>query len=100
MSRFRSGSRARAAHGLLKLLFDQNLSLKLCRKLADLFPHSSQVRLLGLDRADDKILWDEARKGDYILVTQDADFAKSGSAKWSSSQSCLVTLRQSADASH
>lgn len=28
----------------MKLLFDQNLSFKLCRHLADLFPDSSQVR--------------------------------------------------------
>jgi len=36
----------------MKLLFDQNLSFKLCRQLNDLFPGSSQVRLLGLERAD------------------------------------------------
>ena len=27
----------------MKLLFDQNLSFKLCRLLADIFPSSSQV---------------------------------------------------------
>jgi hypothetical protein len=32
----------------MKLLFDQNLSFKLCAVLADLLPDSSQVRLLGL----------------------------------------------------
>ena len=37
----------------MKLLFDQNLSFKLCQALADLFPGSSQVRLLGLAEADD-----------------------------------------------
>ena len=31
----------------MKLLFDQNLSFKLCQALADLFPGSSQARLLG-----------------------------------------------------
>lgn len=41
----------------MKLLFDQNLSFKLARQLNDLFPDSSQVRLLGLDRADDKAIW-------------------------------------------
>jgi predicted nuclease of predicted toxin-antitoxin system len=30
----------------MKLLFDQNLSFKLCERLADLFPHSQQARLL------------------------------------------------------
>jgi predicted nuclease of predicted toxin-antitoxin system len=31
----------------MKLLFDQNLSFKLCQNLADLFPESNHVRLLG-----------------------------------------------------
>ncbi len=30
----------------MKLLFDQNLSFKLCQRLADLFPEFSHVRLL------------------------------------------------------
>jgi predicted nuclease of predicted toxin-antitoxin system len=32
----------------MKLLFDQNLSFKLCQALTDLFPGSSQVRLIGM----------------------------------------------------
>jgi predicted nuclease of predicted toxin-antitoxin system len=59
----------------MKLLFDQNLSFKLCDRLADLFPGSSQVRLAGLDRADDRVIWEFAKAGGFILVTQDADFA-------------------------
>ncbi len=38
----------------MKLLFDQNLSFKLCERLADLFPDSSQARLAGLAEADDR----------------------------------------------
>ncbi len=60
----------------MRLLFDQNLSFKLCARLADLFPGSSQARLLGLDRADDRILWDHAAAHGFTLVTQDADFAE------------------------
>jgi predicted nuclease of predicted toxin-antitoxin system len=41
----------------MKLLFDENLSFKLCRKLTDLFLNSSQVRLVGLERADDLAIW-------------------------------------------
>jgi Domain of unknown function (DUF5615) len=39
----------------MKLLFDfdQNLSFKLCRQLIDVFPDSNQVRLVGLEGADD-----------------------------------------------
>ena len=59
----------------MKLLFDQNLSFKLCDRLADGFPGSSQVRLAGLDRADDRAIWEFAKAGGFTLVTQDADFA-------------------------
>ena len=59
----------------MKLLFDQNLSFKLCGRLADLFSQSAQVRLLGLADAGDLAVWEHAKSGSYVLVTQDADFA-------------------------
>ncbi len=59
----------------MKLLFDQNLSFKLCARLADLFPASSQVRPLGLAEADDRVIWAHAKKHGFVLVSQDADFA-------------------------
>jgi predicted nuclease of predicted toxin-antitoxin system len=58
----------------MKLLFDQNLSFKLCRQLADIFPDSDQVRLLGLAEADDREIWEYATAHDFILVSQDARF--------------------------
>src|SRR5213593_3039913 len=59
----------------MKLLFDQNLSFILCLRLADLFPDSSQVRLLGLSEADDRIIWEHAKAHGFTLVSQDSDFA-------------------------
>jgi predicted nuclease of predicted toxin-antitoxin system len=59
----------------MKRLFDQNLSFKLCQRLADLFPGSSQVRLLGLAEADDHALWHYAQANGFTLVSQDSDFA-------------------------
>ena len=59
----------------MKLLFDQNLSFKLCRHLADLFPDSNQVRLLGIAEANDRTIWEYAQANGFILVSQDADFA-------------------------
>jgi len=59
----------------MKLLFDQNLSFKLCQALADLFPDSGQVRLLGLAEADDTTVWQHAKANAFVLVTQDSDFA-------------------------
>lgn len=58
----------------MKLLFDQNLSFKLCAALDDLFPGSSQVRLLGLDRADDAAILAFASQEGFTLVTLDTDF--------------------------
>ena len=59
----------------MKLLFDQNLSFKLCRRLADLFPDSNQIRLLGMEAVEDRFIWDYAKANDFMLVSQDVDFA-------------------------
>ena len=60
----------------MKLLFDENLSAKLCRQLKELFPGSTQVKLIGLEQADDKAIWEYAKLGGFAIVTQDADFAE------------------------
>lgn len=59
----------------MKLLFDQNLSPFLARRLADLYPDASHVSLVGLDRASDDAVWAHARINDCIVVTKDADFS-------------------------
>ena len=58
----------------MKLLFDQNLSFRLAKKLEDYFPNSVHVRLLGMDQDDDELIWQYAKSNSYIIVTQDADF--------------------------
>jgi predicted nuclease of predicted toxin-antitoxin system len=58
----------------MKLLFDHNLSPRLVHRLADLYPASSHVFLIGLDRALDSAVWDYAQASDYTIVTKDADF--------------------------
>lgn len=60
----------------MKRLFDQNLSFKLCQVVADLFPESNHVRLLGLSEVSDRVLWDYAREYGFAIVSQDADFAE------------------------
>jgi predicted nuclease of predicted toxin-antitoxin system len=45
--------------------------------LADLkavFPGSTQVRLIGLETADDRTIWQYARDHGFAIVTQDSDF--------------------------
>jgi predicted nuclease of predicted toxin-antitoxin system len=58
----------------MKLLFDQNLSFRLCRNIADLFPESNHVRLLGLSEAGDRILY--AKANGFTIVSQGVDFAE------------------------
>jgi predicted nuclease of predicted toxin-antitoxin system len=53
----------------VKLLFDQNLSHRLCTVLADAFPGSEQVRRAGLDRAtDDALIASFAGDGDTACL--------------------------------
>ncbi len=59
----------------MKLLFDQNLSHRLIALLADLFPGSSHVRLLDLAEADDLAIWQHAKRHNFVIVTQDSDYA-------------------------
>jgi predicted nuclease of predicted toxin-antitoxin system len=59
----------------MKLLFDENLSFKLCERLAGLFPGFSQVRLLGLSEAEDRAIWNYAGSNGFTLVSLDVDFA-------------------------
>jgi predicted nuclease of predicted toxin-antitoxin system len=58
----------------MKLLFDQNLSARMVATLADLFPGSAHVRLLGVANADDETIWLYARRHGYVIVSKDSDF--------------------------
>jgi predicted nuclease of predicted toxin-antitoxin system len=60
----------------MKLLFDQNLSFKLCQSIADLFPESDHVGRSGLSEAGDRDVWDYAKANGFAVVSQDADFAE------------------------
>ena len=60
----------------VRLLFDQNLSPRLVEYLRDIFPGSSHVAAVGLDRASDDTVRDYAAHHGYLLVTKDADFGE------------------------
>lgn len=55
-------------------MLDQNLSRRMLPDLAPAFPASSQVQLLGLEPADDKLLWCHAKDHGFMSVTLDLDF--------------------------
>jgi len=57
----------------MKLLFDENLSPKLVRLLADLFPESVHVRDAGLNRADDAVVWKYAEENSLTICSKDSD---------------------------
>jgi predicted nuclease of predicted toxin-antitoxin system len=57
----------------MKLLFDENLSHKLVRLLADLFPDSVHVRDVGLKAADDLVVWTYAKDNGLMIVSKDSD---------------------------
>ena len=51
---------------------------KLIKRLADLFPGSSHVQVLGLDCASDLVDREYARDRDFVIVTKDADYNNLG----------------------
>ncbi len=57
----------------MKLLLDENLSHKLVRLLADLFPGSIHVREVGLKAADDPVVWEYAKNNGLMIVSKDSD---------------------------
>jgi len=59
----------------LKLLFDQNLSPALVERLAEIYPDSTHVYRIALDRATDLAVWNTARDQGYTIASRDADFS-------------------------
>ena len=58
----------------MKLLLDQNLSPRLASRLDDLFPGTLHVRDVGLEAADDNIVWQFAMDNGFCITSKDADF--------------------------
>lgn len=58
----------------MKLLLDENLSRRLVPFLQHDYPGTSQVVLLGLESASDRVVWQRAKDDGYVIVTRDADF--------------------------
>ncbi len=58
----------------MKLLFDQNISFRLIKRITNLYPEAKQVRELGLENSADREIFDFAIKNKYTIVTFDSDF--------------------------
>ena len=80
----------------MKLLFDQNLSFRLCTLLATEFPGSARVRAVGFDRAEDRTICEYAKSHGFTIVSQDADDAEFAALR-GASQGAVASMRQSAN---
>ena len=58
----------------MKLLFDQNLSPRFPRILADIYPDSIHVREIGMRDATDTAIWEYAKTNEFTIVSKDSDF--------------------------
>ena len=60
----------------MKLLLDENLSRRLVPALQGRFPGSTQVAMLGLERASDAQLCDHAARYGFVICSKDDDFRR------------------------
>jgi len=58
----------------VKLLLDENLSHRLVRRIADLFPDSAHIATERMLQAPDAVVWEYAKANGFAIVTADADF--------------------------
>jgi len=58
----------------VRLLFDENLSPRLMRAIADMRPESTHVESIQLRGETDQAIWQYARAHEYAIVTKDDDF--------------------------
>lgn len=58
----------------MKLLLDENISLKLVKFILKDFPESNHIDFLKMQGAFDANIWKYAADEDYIIVSKDNDF--------------------------
>ncbi len=58
----------------MKLLFDQNISFRIVSKLKSYYTDCKHVSDVGLNDAEDHVIWLFAKENDYSIVTFDSDY--------------------------
>lgn len=58
----------------MKLMFDQNISFRISKKLKDHFPNCIHISDCGLSNCEDLEIWEYAKENNYTIVTFDSDF--------------------------
>jgi len=59
---------------IVKLPFDDQLSERPVVRPSDIFPRSTQIKLIGLMTSDDRVIWESAKQRGYAIVTKDWGF--------------------------
>lgn len=59
---------------VMKLLFDQNISFRIERKLSVNYESSKHISNVGLSNATDIDIWNYAKIEQFVIVTFDSDF--------------------------
>ena len=65
----------------MKLLFDQNISFRVIKKISQFYPEAQQIRALGLENSTDIQIWEYAKRNGYSIVSYDADYFDIASLK-------------------
>ena len=52
----------------MKVLFDQNISFKIVKRLSDIYPEAKHVRELGIENFTDREIWAYAKQEDFTIV--------------------------------
>ena len=58
----------------MRLLFDQNISYRILKKLPKSFSDCVQLNQVGLKNCNDSDIWQYAHDNNYVIVTFDSDF--------------------------
>ena len=58
----------------MRLLFDQNISFRITKKLQGFFSGCKHVSDCGLSDCEDSDIWQYAGKNNFVIVTFDSDF--------------------------
>jgi predicted nuclease of predicted toxin-antitoxin system len=58
----------------VKLLLDENISDHIVHQIADLFPGSTHIKTVGLNEADDTVVWAWSKEHEFTIVSKDTDF--------------------------
>lgn len=57
----------------MKYLLDHNVPRPVVNHLQTICPGSAHASRVGLERADDIVIWEYARDHDFVVLTQDRD---------------------------